>query len=159
MARKLKFDETVEVAPAEGDPVEDDIAAAEETTADTQADLTETEAQMGSRLSDLEATVSGLIEQNKRLAALVRQNAEMTQVLQRNFKRLAGEPVVTERVSKAAQPAMEEFAHPAPRYQMEAPTHVTERRNGVVQTGDPAGDAMRLQIQMNREDRRRAGGR
>lgn len=151
MARKLKF-EDVEVEPvtppAESDPVEDDISAAEQTTADTQDDLTETEAQMDSRIANLEATVSGLLEQNKRLAALVRQNAEMTQTLQRNIKRLAGEPVVTERVPKSKQQPMEDlqtnsmdFGHPTPRYQMEAPAyHATERRpdsNGVLPTDSP----------------------
>lgn len=166
MARKMKFDEAeVEpVAPAESDPVEDDIAAAEETQAETSADLTETEAQMDSRIANLEATVNGLIEQNKRLAALVRQNAEMTQVLQRNVKRLAGEPVVSERVPKSAAPAMEEltFAHPAPRYQMEAPTHVTERTvdsNGVLPTDDPKTAAAKRQMARNRIIRNSGGGR
>lgn len=142
MARKLKFEEAEVDTVSAADPVEDDLAAAEQATADTEEGLVETEAQFGNRLAALEASVAELLEQNRRLAALVRQNAEMTQVLQRNIKRLAGEPVVTERVSKAAAPAMEEltFAHPAPRYQMDAPAqHVTERRadgNRVLPTDD-----------------------
>lgn len=161
MKRKtLQFAEGSEetpVAPTTPATEQDDLDAAEETAAETADEMTGTEAQMSSDITQLQALVSAQGEQIKRLSALARQQAEMTQTLQRNFKRLAGEPVVTERVPKAAPAALEEFAHPAPRYAMEAPAHVSERRNGVAATGDAWVDAARTQMARSRRIRGTGG--
>lgn len=162
MARKLKFEDVSEIAasptaeapPAEADPVEDNLAASEQIADDMTEELQAADEQMSGQIAELvafqeaqAAVIASQGEQIKRLSALVKQFGEATQVLQRNYKRLAGEPVVTQKVSKTKQQPLEEFdatyAHPAPRYQMEAPVqHVSERQRdsaGVLPT-----DSLRL---------------
>lgn len=172
MARKLKLEdvgETVNDAAhpsTEAPPAEEseDVSVASQIADDLDGDLQENDEQMSARSVEFEAMVEAQAEkiqrlevQIKTLESLVRRFGEATQVLNRNYKRLAGEPVVSQKVSKTKQQPMEDFdatyAHPAPRYQMEAPKHVSERQPnnaGVLPTDDPRVAKAKQQMARNK---------
>lgn len=177
MARKLKFEDagetaappTTEAQPAEADPVEDNLVASEQIAEDMTEELQAADEQMSNQIAvvaelveNQAAVIAAQGEQIKRLSALVKQFGEATQVLQRNYKRLAGEPVVTQKVPKAVAPALEElsYAHPTPRYAMEAPVHVSERQSdsaGVLPTDSPRLAATKRQMARSKAYRGQGG--
>lgn len=94
---------------------------------------------------------------NERMAAMLVQNLELSQVLQRNVLRLSGERVVTVPVEKNGADPLEvvQYAHPAPPAASfsSKPKHVTER---VVTATKPA-NAVEQAILLQRQRAQRLG--
>lgn len=154
MARKLKFEEVAQdlaapitEVPVEADPVEESLQAAEQATAQATEEPAEESqlAEIEQRVLRLEDALARKDEQIRRMSELLTLQAKKLEVLDRNIRRVDAEPVITERVPKSKRQPLEDFdtmlngQHPAPRYQMATPTHVTERRPdsaGVLPTDD-----------------------
>lgn len=160
MARKMKLQEAeVEqilplIEEQEEAPAEDNRMAAKRVLSEISEDATESQEEW---VTEVQLSIDEFRQQIDDLWLSIREISEGFQAFQRKVKgsmetlqrqidRIDGEPYVSERVPKSRRQPTERYdeavtyAHPAPRYQMEAPTHVTERRPdaaGVLPTDSP----------------------
>lgn len=96
-------------------------------------------AEMSDRMDQFEDVLERMTQKFDRMLSLLNTNLEATAAMQRNVARLSGDPVVTQRVPKQAQPqmdalpAMPQFEHPNGVNGMmfsKKPTSVASRING-----------------------------
>lgn len=163
MGRKMKLQEAeveqilppIEEQKEEEAPAEDNRMAAKRVLSEISEDAAESQEDW---VAEAQLSIDEFRQQFDEIWLSIREISEGFQAFQRKVKgnmdalqrqidHINGEPYVSERVPKGRRQPTERYdepaayqQHPAPRYQMEAPTHVMDRRAdaaGVLPTDSP----------------------